>query len=132
MRPLTKKAGAVLDKLTEGLNELGAHKKIDNSEAFMAVYIEYIEDTNWGPLFSVAHYYEQNGDLMRDPEMIFLRARDRKYYPTYFRQDGSLGLEQNSVIIESGTVKGFLPSIQDEHRDFANRWMQNIQDQQGL
>jgi len=132
MKPLTKYACSVLDLLTEGLDKLGDHKKIDNSEAFMAVYIEYIEKTNWGPLFSIAHYYEQNGDLMRDPEMIFLRARDRKYYPTYFRQDGSLGFEQNSVIIESGTVKGFLPSIQDEHRAFANQWMQNIMDQQEL
>jgi hypothetical protein len=133
MRPLTKKADAVLGKLTQGLDKLGAHKKIDNSEGtFMAVYIELIEETNWGPLFSIAHYYEQNGDLMRDPEMVFLRARDLRYYPTYFRQDGGLGFEQNSVTIESGAVKSFIPAIQDEHRKFANLWMQNIKEQQEL
>lgn len=133
MKQLTKKAGAVLDKLTEDLNELGAHKKVNNAEgAFMAVSVERIEETDWGPIFSLAHYYEQNGDLMRDPEMCFLRGYDGLYYPTYFRQDGGLGLEQCSVIIENGKVKGFRPAMQGEQREFANLWMLNIKEQQGL
>jgi hypothetical protein len=40
-----------------------------------------------GPIFSLAHYYEQNGDLMRDPEMLFIQAEDGGYYPAEIWQD---------------------------------------------
>jgi len=35
---------------------------------------------------SVAHYYEQRGDLMRDPEVVFSVA-DGEWTPFEFRQD---------------------------------------------
>jgi len=133
MYALSKKAGIVLDELTKDLNELSAHKKVDNAKgAFMAVSVERVEETDWGPVFSVAHYYEQNGDLMRDPEMCFLRGCDGLYYPTYFRQDGGLAMEENSVVIENGKVKGFKPVMQYKQSKFANMWMKNIKEQQGL
>jgi hypothetical protein len=31
------------------------------------VCVERVEDTRHGPVFSVAHYYEQAGDLVPDP-----------------------------------------------------------------
>ena len=50
----------------------GLYLKIDNAP-FMELVIEAVDES--GPMglpaLSVAHYGEQNGDLMRDPEMCF-------------------------------------------------------------
>lgn len=40
-----------------------------------------------GKLLSVAHYAEQNDDLMRDPEMVFILGKDDEFYPVSIQQD---------------------------------------------
>src|SRR5690606_5477377 len=62
--PLSRKStGAILDKLTEDLADpagLGnSHRRIDNfPDAYMAAVVERIGADR----YSVAHYFEQNGD----------------------------------------------------------------------
>jgi hypothetical protein len=130
MKAVGKFAENVLKTLVSGLNDVGDHKKVDQSGgAFMAVCVEFVGKCKLGDLFSVAHYYEQNGDLMRDPEMVFLRGADGRFYPTYFRQDGGLCIEQESADVEKGT---FRPAMQAEHASFAGLWMKNIREQQHL
>lgn len=130
MKHLDRMAESVLSVLVEGLCKVGDHKKVDNAAgAFMAVSVEWIDTCDMGPLFSVSHYYEQNGDLMRDPEMVFLRGLAGHFYPTYFRQDGGLGYEQESVNLQRGT---FNAAAQADQAQFANSWMVNIRDQQAL
>lgn len=132
MNAINQKAAAILNHLTQDLNTLGDHRRWENSPSFMAVCVEYINDTDLGPVFSVAHYYEQNGDLMRDPEMTFLRRIDGSYYPLSYQQDG-LGLYQESVIFgEDGNPEKFIPAMQRNQAVFAGQWMQNIKEQQGL
>lgn len=132
MQTISRPAAAILDLLTQGLNSLGDHCRIENSPAFMAACVERINDTPLGPVFSVAHYYEQNGDLMRDPEMTFLRLPDGSYSPLSYQQDG-LGLYQESVIFdENGNPEKFIPSMQRNHALFAEQWMKNIKEQQGV
>ena len=47
--------------------------------------------------FSLAHYGQQNGDAMRDPEMLFaLHKETQQFIPYYYRND-YCGIEQNSV-----------------------------------
>ena len=29
----------------------------------------------------IAHYYQQNGDMMRDPDVVFLIGADKHIYP---------------------------------------------------
>jgi hypothetical protein len=106
------------------------YKKIDNAKgAFMAVTVEKIGTYDHGIHFSVAHYYEQNGDLMRDPEMIFIRIHEGRYLPSYYRQDPYL--EQESLAFDSSAWK-LRPQLQREHARFANMWMRNIKEQQRL
>ena len=70
----------------------GLFLKIENAP-FMALTIEAIEEGPSGlPTVSVTHYGEQNGDLMRDPEMCF-ELRDGELDPYYYRSD-SAGVEQ--------------------------------------
>jgi hypothetical protein len=131
MKCLSKAASAVMDTLTQGLN-LGDHRKIDNCEgAFMPVCVQHMAQTELGPLFSIAHYYEQNGDLMRDPEMIFLK-QNGKYYPVSFQQDGGLGFYQEAIEIQRCRVLRYYPPILDEQASFAAMWMKNIREQQRL
>lgn len=52
---------------------------------------------------SVCHYYEQNGDLMRDPEVVY-RAYPKceEEIPEYFRQDGGFAREDNVFVTKNG------------------------------
>ena len=133
MKAINQKAQKVMDQLTEGMAAVCDHRWFDNAEGvFMAAVVEYINDTKSGPVFSVAHYYEQNGDLCRDPEMTFLRGFDGKYYPLSFQQDG-IGLYQESVIFgDDGNPEKFSPRLQKDHAVFAGDWFSNIKYQQKL
>lgn len=132
MKPINQKARKVMDALTEGINNIGDHKKIDNSEgAFMAVVIECIGGCNFGLLYSIAHYYDQNSDLVCDPDMVFIKAEtDGNYYPISFEQGGVK--YEESVTIKDDKVAGTWTHLQREQKDFANMWMKNIKEQQGL
>jgi len=107
--------------------------KIDNTGgSFMPVSVEQIFENDNYRIFSVAHYYEQNGDLMADPEMCFINLKAvGSYLPSYFKQD-SIGMEQDSIIIENGVIKGYSPKMQADHVAFANMWFSNIKNQQNL
>lgn len=132
MKAVNKSAAQVLDLLTEGLQEEGDRNKTDNRPGYMAVVVELIESSPAGSyeLFSVTHYYRQNGDLMRDPEMIFFKSFNGQYYPVYYRQD-SLGVEQESVVFMGrDSIKAFYPKMQAGQAAFANIWMRNIKLQQ--
>ena len=73
MKNLNQKATKVFMLLVDGLKEPGDAKKIDNTNgAFMTVHVELIHQNEHGRHYSIAHYYEQNGDLMRDPDVVFL------------------------------------------------------------
>ena len=134
MKKLTKKAARIMDAITEGLERPGAHRKIDNTPGLMAVCIEVIEERGGNLHISVAHYGEQAGDLMRDPEMLFLKSAG-DYYPYYFRND-YVGIEQWSVEFEHNAVGSprvmIRPKQQADHAAFANTWLQNIQEQQNI
>ena len=130
MKALNLQACAVMDKLTEGLLDTGAYRKIDTG-SFMAVNINLLYHRPCGTVFSVSHNYEQNGDLMADPDMTFLKAlTDGKWYPLTYQLDG-LGLYQESVVFTpAGEIQGYKRKLQADHASFANLWMKNIKNQQ--
>jgi len=148
MKPVSMKAAKVIDKLVAGLDQPGDAKTFDAHDytknwngGTMAVHVENIghyPSTGTGKLYSVAHYYKQNGDLLADPEMIFWAAKTRDragrfvdtYYPTYFKQDPIM--EEESAIFQDGKLHSFYPRLQADHTRFANMWMNNIKEQQNL
>ena len=106
-------------------------------EGFMPLSLErlYKVETPFGTgnVYSLNHTYEQNGDLMRDPEMCFIVVtgvdeHDTSIYPQLYRQD-NLGLYEESVQIENGHVIGYITIWQHGHASFANQWLKNIQSQ---
>ncbi len=132
MKALSGKAREVMDLLTKGL-EAGGHRVIDNTKgACMAVHVEKLYLTEQGARYSVAHYFKQNGDLMRDPDMEFMKIGD-DYYPVYFRQDGGIPCEQEAVVYGTGgKIERYDPKVQADLAVFADRWMRNIKEQQNL
>jgi hypothetical protein len=99
---------------------------------FMPLAIELIGVGPRGlPLISVLHYYEQHGDICRDPDMEFEIDQDGKWNPISYRQD-SIGMMQEAVFIDSGTgdVK-VRPKLVRELKRFARQWSDNL-DEQGF
>ena len=106
--------------------------KIDNSDGtYMPVHIELIGRIDKYDFFSLAHYGQQNGDAMRDPEMLFALHKDtRQFIPYYYRND-YCGIEQNSVRWSEVGI-ALNPRLQASHTTFANQWLRNIAAQQGI
>jgi hypothetical protein len=78
------------------------------------------------PVLSVAHYGEQNGDLMRDPEMCFEvgSGDDALVDPFYFRND-YLSVEQWSRNFFRGQYVA-LTALHEQHKRFALEWDNNL------
>jgi hypothetical protein len=129
IEPLSQKALVVFRRLMEGFAKVGDHRKVEQAREFMPVSVEAVDTTPQGALIvSVAHYYEQNGDLMADPEVTFVVARNDHVFPISYRQDG-LGIDRTYVRWEGDKVYWDLVK-QNDLASFCNQWMQNIQDQQ--
>jgi hypothetical protein len=67
---LTKRSSSGnVDKLASALSDA----QVDLNPPYMALVIEATDESGpcGLPAISVCHYGEQNGDLMRDPEMCF-------------------------------------------------------------
>ena len=108
--------------------------EIGAGQTFMPVCVECLLDYNdWGWVFSIAHYYIQEGDLMADPDMEFL-VDSGGIYPLSFHQ-ASLGTRDVGAWFDRvpDSSKLLLYSRYYPQRSlatFANSWMKNIKEQQ--
>jgi hypothetical protein len=140
MKILNKKAAEVFLSLIKDLNEGNTHIKFDNAPgSFMSLSVELLEsnliinEVLRVKIYSLAHYYEQAGDLIADPEMTFaaivntvLSSELVHIAPLTF---------QNAMVYSEGMYfeKGRLmirKKVQADMTNFANIWMKNIYDQQ--
>lgn len=82
--------------------------------------------------YSFCHYGELNGDLMRDPEMLFLVIvspdGDWHVYPHYYRNDYAYGYETESLVPKDGGM-GVLLKTQHDQASFAQDWLRNLKEQ---
>lgn len=128
LKPLSTKAQAVFDHLTEGI-DVGGARKIDNATGlFMAVSIDRLTERHYG----IAHNFIQNGDVMADPDMTFFKAEDGQVYACTFQQDSLAIYRIGLDITPEGVIEHENAREQRDQADFANGWMRNIADQQQL
>ena len=96
------------------------------NEGYMDLMVEWIGVGPRGcPLISVAMYYLQNGDPMRDPDLVFeFFPPTGKWMPVSFRNDG-LGIDQVAVwkdgdrLITNGVLVADL-------EEFAKTWDRDL------
>ena len=132
MQALNKTTTITFNAIVEGMGPENTYKKIDNTDStLMPLVVERLYETNLGPVFSLAHYFEQNGDLCQDPEMLFIKHKSGQVIPTMFQQAIPPIYEESMVQNEDGKW-GIRAKLQAEHTRFANMWLKNIKAQQRL
>lgn len=82
-----------------------------------------------GMLISVMHWYEQNGDLMRDPDVeIEILPDTGEWLPLSYRQD-SAGLFQEAQIDINGELMRASERFVKDIQRFLKLWDRNIGEQ---
>ena len=107
-----------------GLLDIKEYAKLKN-EPYMALSVEWIGGESDYRLLSICHYGEQNGDLMRDPDMV-LRVYDamEQVEALSFRND-YVGVYQ--VVYPAPDVVHL--GLKRELNRFLETWLKNLKDQ---
>ncbi len=84
-------------------------------------YEDLVVEAIGGEEYSIAHYYDQNGDSMRDPEVTFTVDQENKsIHPASFLQDGI------GVYYETADAA---PAMVRDLKGFMVQWFTNIKNQ---
>jgi hypothetical protein len=105
----------------------GLYLKIDNAP-YMELVIEAMDESGpcGLPAVSIAHYGEQNGDLMRDPEMCFeLGLAGGPHLNAFYWRNDYAGVEQWSRFIQDGNYC-YDKQLHAQHESFAKLWDRNL------
>jgi hypothetical protein len=95
---------------------------------FMRLVIEFIgRGPRGGDLVSVAHYTQQNGDPMRDPEIVF-EVMAGEWHPVSIQQDFVGSYREVVSVQEDGTVQVHAAEVRDI-QVFARLWDRNLKHQ---
>ncbi len=113
---------------------LGGHSAVRITvEGYMPLSVEEIGiDGEGHRLASLCHYGEQNGDLMRDPDVVFM-FQDTPHgsiaEPVSFRND-YLGLNQDVYRYDEQGKRTHLDTTLKLHlKEFAQTWFANLEEQ---
>jgi len=131
---MSKSDAATLDALVEGLadptasDEPSSRKLGKDGGGVMALSIERI-----GPrMYSLAHYYVQNGDMMRDPDVELFRDEEGRWFPVSFRQDGGMPVYTVALEMDAAGITGVYRRRYASQRDFVRLWLRNLRAQHGI
>jgi len=130
---LNKQATEIFNALISKVNGNG-YVKIDNTNGvFMPLSIDLLQ-TNVdfagarANIYALAHNYEQNGDLVPDPDMTFAAVETGQIYPltiqNYFGYKEAIFVKNGDWVVNKRELK--------DQVSFANMWLKNIKDQQGI
>jgi len=114
------------------LRKPGNYIRLENPP-YMRLVIEHIGEGLRGlPAIAVAHYYEQNGDAMRDPEIVFEVNPDvwktGEWTPVSYRQDNLDIYHEAVYLIDTGKPM-IRPKLLRHLKAFAREWDTNIERQ---
>lgn len=104
------------------------------NEPYMPLVIEVVSGPHPNGAYevSVAHYGEQNGDAMRDPEILFHvlpHFEEWIWTPIFIQQDYLSSYSECARLGKFGLLMVTNPSIQKDIRDFSLQWDSNIAQQ---
>lgn len=106
------------------LSQAGAHFRLD-----MPGYERLCVETISARRVRVAHYFEMNGDLVPDPDVIFFITEKGGWAPISVAQ--SLGGWRSYVKMspDGNGIEAYSREGQADLADFAAVWAQNLEDQ---
>ncbi|MEI8245600.1 MAG: hypothetical protein WCI51_07210 [Lentisphaerota bacterium] len=147
-KKVNQKAARVLERLYQAMfdgpdmvEEVG-HALFKKNSTYLPVNVEQTwrliskknsEDYHSSPsIISVMHFGEQNGDLMRDPDVTFLRVEESTFIPLTFQNDYAGFYGEYADVNDDGTINLTEPMKQADLALFCDDWMENINDQQEL
>lgn len=100
---------------------------------FMPLSVEDIGPSGEGNrLVSLCHYGEQNGDLMRDPDIVFmfhLLPDGLAAEPVSFRNDYMGTCQDVYMYDNAGKRTHVVSALKRELKDFSRTWFKNLRDQ---
>lgn len=114
---LFKKITALLPNLAQIEPGEGVSLK---AEGFMDLHVNVLWKEKDNITISMSHYYEQNGDLVPDPDMEIAVYPSRKMAEALRYQDS---FAYREVYPEEGKV---YPKAKKELNQFLNRWLNNL------
>lgn len=98
------------------------------ADGFMDLNVDYVGEYKAGVHdIAIAHNYEQNGDLIPDPDMVVrldeeLGTVEALTYQDQFKY-------QNVYTYEDGKIKGVYPRLKKELNQFLGMWLMNLKNQ---
>ena len=115
-----------LEKLKSlGLLNVKSHVKIKN-DPYMPLCVEWVGKNQ----LSIAHYYEQNGDLMADPEMTLEIHPDLNMVEVLTYTQHGLGIfKEVYTYDDNGKKLGVKLNMKRELNNFLGMWLKNLKDQ---
>lgn len=81
---------------------------------------------------SVAHYFEMNGDLVPDPDIVFFVTDNGDWCPIGINQSIGGWRSYVKMTADGAGIEAYDPVGQAGLADFAEIWAQNIADQEWL
>jgi hypothetical protein len=97
---------------------------------YMALSLEHIGQSAEGNrLIAISHTGEQNGDLMRDPEMVFEIHAHGMAEPLSFRNDYMGVMQEVYRYDDSGKKTHVSARLKQDLKSFARTWFRNLKDQ---
>ena len=102
-------------------------------DGYMPLSVEDIGQSAEGNrLISICHYGEQNGDLMRDPDMVFevyASPAPATAEPLSFRNDYMGIMQEVYRYDDDGKKSAVNPKLKQDLKSFGLTWFQNLKDQ---
>jgi hypothetical protein len=102
-------------------------------DGYMPLSIEDIGQSAEGNrLISICHYGRQNGDLMRDPEMVFevyASPAPATAEPLSFRNDYMRLMQEVYCYDDDGRKTAVNPKLKQNLKSFGRTWFQNLKEQ---
>ena len=113
---------------------LDDHAVIITNEPYMPLSIEDVGTSADGnQLIALSHTGQQNGDLMRDPEILFELHKwdtgETFAEPINFRNDYSGLMQEAYLYDEEGHKTHVKPSIKRDLKSFTHTWFANLREQ---
>lgn len=97
---------------------------------YMPLSVEHIGQSAEGNrLIAISHTGEQNGDLMRDPEMVFEIHAHGVAEPLSFRNDYMGMMQEVYRYDDSGKKTHVNARLKQDLKSFARTWFKNLKDQ---